>query len=196
MATKTESIGSSACMDDGANRGLPRRRRRHDLPDADRRRSDAAHRKRPVDHRVEAGDGRGAAAVAGCVAGRVRRLQADSAIPRAQRGHDAQPVQDDLLVGVDASAARAHRRHGVPAAVPLLSLARHDPEASQMAPVGHLRRRRRAWRGRLVDGVLGARRHQSRQRVAVPAGIPPDARLRHLRWSPARAPALPTTPGH
>ena len=37
---------------------------------------------------------------------------------------------------------------------------------------------RAARRGRLVDGVVGSRR--ARERVAVPPGVPSDARLRHL----------------
>ena len=52
------------------------------------------------------------------------------------------------------------------------------------AAVGDLRRRRAARRGRLVDGVVRPRRLRPRQRVAISAGVPSDARLRDLRGGP------------
>ena len=92
-------------------------------------------------------------------------------------------VQDHLLVGMDAPAAGARDRRGVPAAVSVVPVARRDPAAAAAAAVDDLRRRRRARRGRLVDGVVGPRRH-ARQRVAIPAGVPSDACLRDLRRDP------------
>ena len=59
-----------------------------DLADADGRRRDAAHRIRPVDRRVEAGDRRAAAAVRGRLAGRIREIPSDPAIPRTQPRHE------------------------------------------------------------------------------------------------------------
>ena len=50
------------------------------------------------------------------------------------------------------------------------------------AAVDAVRRGRAAGRGRLVDGVVGPRRPG--QRVAVPPGVPPDARLRDLCGDP------------
>src|SRR5205085_226470 len=68
--------------------------------DFDRGWSDPAHRIRPFDRGVEAGDRRRAAARGFGLAGRVREIPNYSAIPRAQCRHDPRSVQGDLLVGV------------------------------------------------------------------------------------------------
>src|SRR5262249_59022163 len=72
---------------------------------------------------MAAGDGDAAAAVASRVAARIREIPGDPAIPRAQPGHEYRGVQDDLLVGMGASAARPTDRHRVSAPVPVLSVA-------------------------------------------------------------------------
>ena len=95
----------------------------------DRRRGHAAHRIRPVDHPVEAGHRRGAAAVASRLAAGIQGLPGDPAIQGAQPRDDARPVQGDLLVRMDAPAARAHHRHGVSAAAVVFSVARLGAQA-------------------------------------------------------------------
>ena len=74
----------------------------------------------------------------------------------------------------------AHHRRGVPAAVSVFPVARLGAAAPEDAAVDHVRRRRLSRRGRLVDGVVGAGRLRTRQRVAISPGLPSDARLRDL----------------
>ncbi len=57
------------------------------------------------------------------------------------------------------------------------------PPPLRDAAVGHLRRRRRARRGRLVDGVVRPFRH-ARQSVAISPRVPHDAGLRDLCGHP------------
>ena len=147
--------------------------------DRGRRRGDAAHRVGPLDRRVEAGHRRPAAARRAGLAGRIRQVQGHSAIPRTQCGNEPRGFQDDLLVGVDASRAGAAGRRRVPASAALVPVARPGRAAPARPAADHLLPRRRARRGRLVDGRLRAER--PRQRVAISAGVPPDAGLRHLR---------------
>ncbi len=78
-----------------------------------------------------------------------------------------------------ASDAGAPRRRGVSAAVPMLLMVRLGRAALARAVVDDFRPRRGARRSRLVDGRL--RPGRPRQRVAIPLGLPPDARLRDLR---------------
>ena len=108
--------------------------------------------------RVEAGDRHAAAAQRGAVAAGVRWLQDHSAISRAQRRHGSRPVQDDLLVGMEPSPARARDRRCLSAAVSLVCLARRARRRPQAAAVADLRSRRAAGRGRLVDGGVGTDR--------------------------------------
>ena len=112
------------------------------------------------------------------VAGRVRKISGHSAIPRTQRRHEPCRVQDDLLVGMDASAARPADRRGVPVAVPVVSLARIGGAGAAPAAVVHFRARRAARRSRLVDGRVRPRR--SRRGLAIPAGDASHPRLRDL----------------
>src|SRR5436190_16802975 len=92
---------------------------------------------------------------------------------------------------MDAPAVGAACRGGVPAAVRVFSLARLDRAGPSPAALDFVRRRCSPWRGRLVDGVVGPLRPG--QRVAVPAGVPPDARLCDLCGDPLdRAGAAPT----
>ena len=94
-------------------------------------------------------------------------------------GMSLDDVQDDLLVGMDASSARPADRRGVFVAVCLVSVARLGRAVVAAAAVVHFRARRAARRGRLVDGRLGPRRaHRS---LAISAGDPSDPRLRDLR---------------
>ena len=58
------------------------------------------------------------------LAGRIREIPGHPAIPRTQPRHEPRRVQDDLLVGMDAPAAGALDRRGVPAAVSVFSCAR------------------------------------------------------------------------
>ena len=62
----------------------------------------------------------------------------------------------------------------------LFFLWRGGAEALARAAVDDLRRRRLSRRRRLVDGGVGARRLRPRQRVAIPACLSSDARLRDL----------------
>ena len=142
------------------------------------RRRDPAYGIRPVDHRMEAGDGRGAAALRQFVAGSIRKISGHSAIPRAQSRHEPRRVSDDLLVGMGAPAARSRDRRRVSPAIPVVSLARRRRAGFAPAIMVHFRARRTARRGRLVDGRL--RPCRARRGFAIPAG---DA-------SPPRVPDL------
>ena len=66
----------------------------------------------------------------------VRGLQDDSAISRTQRRHDACRVQDDLLVGMEPSAARAGDRHRLSAAVSVVPVARRARAGAEAARCG------------------------------------------------------------
>ena len=112
------------------------------------------------------------------VAGGVRQVQGDPAVPRTQSRDGIGGVQDDLLVGMVAQPAGAPGRCGVPCAVSHFPVARLDRAAAEVAAVAAVRLRRAARRGRLVDGVVWSRR--SRERVAISARLSPDARLRDL----------------
>ena len=154
-------------------------RRRFGAGDGAGRRRDAAYGIRPLDHRVEAGHGHAAALVRGRLAGRVRKISGHSAIPRAQCRHEPRCVQDDLLVGMDASSARPADRRGVSAAVCLVSVARLGRAGAAAAALVHFRAWRAAGRGRLVDGCFRpCRAHRS---LAIPAGDASHSRLRDLR---------------
>ena len=119
----------------------------------------------------------------GGLAGRVRQVPADPAIPRAQPRHEPRPVQDHLLVGVEPPAAGAAGRRGVPAAVPALSLARLDRAALCSCGCGRCSAPARCsgavgwW---MVSSGLAGRVSVSQYRL----GLPPDARLRDLRGDP------------
>ena len=78
-------------------------RRGAGVPDGERGRRDAAHRLGPVDHRMAADRRHRAAAVACRLAGGVRQVPADPAIPARQQGHEPRRVQGHLLVGMGAS---------------------------------------------------------------------------------------------
>src|SRR4029450_5597926 len=73
---------------------------------------------------METRDRRGAAAPCVRLAGRIRQVQGHPAIPRTQRRDGSRRVQDDLLVGMDASAAGTPRRGWVLCSVSVGSLAR------------------------------------------------------------------------
>ncbi len=122
-------------------------------------------------HRVAADHGGGAAALGRRLAGSVREVPADPAVPARQPGHEPGGLQAHLLVGVDASLSRAPGRSGLSRAVPVLPgdgpcLARAPAEARRAARPG-----RTAGRHRLVHGAVGARRAHQRQ------PIPPGATL-------------------
>ena len=124
--------------------------------------SDAGGRRRHAAHRVRASRSwNGSRSPACCrrcrsrLAGRIREVSGDPAIPRAQPRHEPRPVQGDLLVGMVAPAAGAHDRRGVPAAVPVFLWRGWIPPPLRAAAVDDLRRRRVARRGRLVDGGVG-----------------------------------------
>src|SRR5664279_1165473 len=151
-----------------------------DLADADHRRRHAAHRLRAFDRGMESGRRRAAAAERRRMAGRIREIPRDPAIPQTQPRHEPGAVQGDLFVGMDAPAAGARDRGGVPAAVSVFPGARLDSAAAATAAMDHLCRRRRARRGRLVDGGLGPRRQHADQGLAIPAGVSYDAGLRGL----------------
>src|SRR5579859_411533 len=135
---------------------VARRGSRPDRADGAGRRRHAPHRIRALDHGMEAGHRRAAAARTGTVGTGLRGLQADPAIPRTQRRHDAVAVQDHLLVGVEPPAARPRDRHGLPPAVPVLPVARRIERGTEAAAMADLRPRRVAGGGRLVDGGVRA----------------------------------------
>ena len=83
---------------------------------------------------------------------------------------------------MDTPAAGARGRRRVPAAVPLVLVARLDRAAAAPPVVDHIRLWCRTRRRRLVDGFLRPRRPG--ERVAVPAGVSPHACLRHFRSHP------------
>ncbi len=154
-----------------------------------RRRRDAADQFRPVDHRMEADPRRHPALEPRRMAGGIRQVPADSRIRGDQQGHEPRPVQGDLLVGMGAPPAGAHRRAFLRAAARLLLGDGTARPAPQGAACRHPCARRPAGLHRLVDGVVrpvGTHRCQP-----LPARGPsddgePDHRRRSWR-SPVRS---------
>src|SRR6202171_2441419 len=85
----------------------------------------------------------------------VRRLQDHPAISRTECRDDTRRIQDDLLVGMEPSAAWARDRRRLSAALSLVPLARRLERGCEAPVVADLRPRRAAGRGRLVDGGFG-----------------------------------------
>src|SRR5260370_4659682 len=104
---------------------------------------------------MEAGDRGGAATRYARLAERIREVQGHPAVPRAPSGNEPRRLQDDLLVGMDASAAGAPRGWRVPRSFSLVSLARLDRPAPARTILAHFCARRDARCARLVDGSLG-----------------------------------------
>src|SRR4029434_7723956 len=108
---------------------------------------------------METRDRRGAAARCVRLAGRIRQVQGHPAIPRTQRRDGSRRVQDDLLVGMDASAAGTPRRGCVLCSVSVGSLARVDRAAGARRALDWFLLRRRdgcCWAGACVIFGLGA----------------------------------------
>src|SRR5216684_1732117 len=105
---------------------LAARGRRTDFCHGARRRGDAGDRIRAFDRGMAAGHRDAAAALAVRVAARVRKIPGDPAVPVAQPGHESHGIPDDLLLVMDAPAARTVYLLGVSAAVPVLSVALLD----------------------------------------------------------------------
>src|SRR6478752_7659360 len=95
---------------------------------------------------------RAAAAHRRRLAERIRQISDDPAVHRAQRRHESRRVPDDLLVGMDAPAARTPGWRGFLAAVPVLPLARLARARSARPAVADLRARGATGGSRLVDG--------------------------------------------
>ena len=70
-------------------------------------------------------------------------------------GMNSGGVQDHLLVGVEPPLSRSVHRHSLPAAVRLVHMARGAGYGSEAPALVHLRSRRVAGCGRLVDGCVG-----------------------------------------
>src|SRR5579884_2211798 len=104
---------------------------------------------------MEAGHGRAPAAEPCGMAGGVPEISGYSPVPRAQRGHEPCAISGDLLVGMDTPPACTQHRCGVPAAFPVLPLARLDPATPAGPAVGNFHRRRSARGSWLVDGIVG-----------------------------------------
>ena len=121
----------------------------------------------------------------------VRGLQDHPAISRTQRRHESRRVQDHLLVGVEPPAARPLYRHRLSAAVPVVSLARRFECRSEAAAVDHLRARRAAGRGGLVDG--GVRPDAAGRGLATSSRHPSGAGAPDLRRHRLDAAALERT---
>src|ERR1700682_2426779 len=85
----------------------------------------------------------------------VRRLQDHPSISRTECRDDTRRIQDDLLVGMEPSAAWARDRRRLSAALSLVPLARRLERGCEAPVVADLRPRRAAGRGRLVDGGFG-----------------------------------------
>ena len=134
------------------------RRRLLDRDHGAGRRRHAADGVRIVDRGVEARHRDAAAAQRGAMGAGVRGLQDHPAISRTQCRHEPLRVQDDLLVGMEPPAARARDRRGLPAAVPVLPVARRARRRPEAPALDHFRTRRAAGRGRLVDGGLRSNR--------------------------------------
>ena len=157
-------------------------RRRAGVRDGGRRRHHPPHRKRAVDHRVEADFRRRPAAQPWRLAARLRPLPRDAPISRGRRpgGNDARRVQVHLLVGMGASAAGTDHRDRVPASGAVVRRQAGDPQRLWLAPRRPVRARRRAGRDRLVHGDVGARGpHRSEPVSPLRAsvdGVVPDER--------------------
>src|SRR5262245_10082192 len=80
----------------------------------------AAHRFRPLHHRMETYDRGGPAAHRERLAGGFRRLSEDPRISRAEAGHESRSVQDHLLVGVEPPLPWPTDRRRLPPALPRL----------------------------------------------------------------------------
>ena len=130
------------------------------------------------DRRMAAGRGRRAAARRGRMAGGIREVPDDSAIPAAQPRHDPRRVQDHLLVGMESPAARPAHWRGISAAVPVVPVARMGRPQARPGARRHIRPWRAARRGRVVDGGVGP--HRTGQRVAISPRVSPDPGLPHL----------------
>ena len=164
------------------------RSRRPDRGHGAGRRRHAADRVRIVDRGVEARHRHAAAAQRGAMGAGLRGLQDHPAISRTQRRHEPLRVQDHLLVGMEPPAARTRDRRGLPAAVPVLPVARRVERRIKAAAVADLRPRRAAGRGRLVDGRI--RPVAADRGVPVSAGGAPDAGIGDLRRHRLDAAAL------
>src|SRR4051812_25841543 len=112
------------------------------------------------------------------MAGGVRPLPADPAVPDAEPRHEPRPIPVDLLVGVVAPAPGAADRGGVLRALRLVPGAARDRPADGLAARHPVRARRAAGAGRLVDG--GGRAGGPALCGARAADDPPGPRLRAL----------------
>src|SRR5262245_63698491 len=92
---------------------------------------------------MEADYGCAAAAVGDRMAGRIREIPDDPAIPGPQPGHEPGRFQGHLLVGMVASLAGTPDRRCFSSAILVFSLARRDSRNHARAPVGDFWRWRR-----------------------------------------------------
>src|SRR5262245_31724431 len=109
---------------------------------------------------------------------RIRQVPDDSTISGTQTRHEPRGLQDDLLVGMVASAAGTTDRRDLPSAIFGVPRAWHNSTGPAYPAVEHVCRRRSARGGWLVDGVFRA--HARRECLAISSGIPLDARDRDL----------------
>ena len=134
----------------------------------------------PVDHRMEAGHRRGAAAVGAAWQAEFKAYQAIPQYKELNRGMSLD--QFKVIYWWEWTHRLLARSTGAVFLLPFLFFLWRGwvPPRLKTAAVDAVRRRRLSGRGRLVDGVVGARRLRTRQRVAVPAGLSSDARHRDL----------------
>ncbi len=168
---------SPPCRQSSRHPPLALRHRRHGDGAGHRGRRHAPDGIGSLHHRVEADPRRRAAFVRRRMAGGVRPLPPDPAIPADQQGHGPLGLQDDLLVGVVAPVPRALGRRRLRPAAPVLLAVGTDRALAEAATRRSSGARRPSGRDRLVDGRLGPRRADRRQ--PVPAGRAPHDRLHH-----------------
>jgi len=124
--------------------------------DGGARRHHAAHGLGALDHRVEAGHRHRAAAFAGRLAGGVREIQINSAVPASQFGHELARIQIHLRVGMEPSRAWAVARGRISRALFLVCVARARRSRARLETRRIVCAGRAARRDRLVDGGVGA----------------------------------------
>src|SRR5262249_41094390 len=137
----------------------------------------------PVDHRVEADQGRDPAAERRRMVARVPALPADPRVPAGQPWHEPGRLQGHLLVGVVAPPGGPAPGAGDDPALRLVLVPRPDAQAADLAVYGAVRAPGPARPDRLVDGV--ERPGQADLGGAGAAGHPPGRRP-----DPARRPDL------
>src|SRR5450631_177837 len=106
-----------------------------------------------------------AAALGGRLAGGIREIQIDSAIPANQPRHELKRIQVHLWVGMEPSRARALARGRISRAVLLVFIAWPRRSRARLEARRPVRTGLAARHDRLVDGGLGLERAHGREPV-------------------------------